>query len=150
MKLSLPAATSLTGWSERTLWRRFSDGTLMRETVDGKSMLEFEALVPHLCVPIGPEEVALLASADAGNAEAQNEVALFFLEHGRPKGAIYWLELAAKQNWADSAHLLSQCYLQGAGVERNANKGMVWLAKAAELGHVIAQRQMQGIYGKGT
>lgn len=147
MKLSLPAAISLTGWSERTFWRRFADGSLRRETVDGKSVLEFAELLPHLCVPLEALDVALLARADAGEAAAQHELALVFLAQGRAKGAVYWLELAAKQDWPDAAHLLSQCFLQGNGLEQNANKGMVWLAKAAELGHVIAARQMRGIYG---
>ena len=145
MKLSLPAAITLTDWSERTFWRKFADGSLARETVNGKSMINFNLIEPHLCLPIEPEDIAVLESADAGDAEAQNEVALIFLSRYRPKGAIYWLEQAAKQNYADAMNLLSQCYMQGSGVPRNENTGVMWLAKAAELGHVISQRQMQGL-----
>jgi TPR repeat protein len=145
MKLSLPAAITLTDWSERTFWRKFADGSLTREMVNGKTMIDFAAIEPRLCLPLEAEDIALIEDADAGDAEAQNEVALIFLSNKQAKGAIYWLEQAAKQNHADAMNLLSQCYMYGNGVERNENTGLMWLAKAATLGHVISQRQMEGI-----
>ncbi len=143
--ITLPAAITLTEWSERTFWRKFADGSLARETVNGKAMISFELIKPHLCLALSPDDLAILASAVAGDAEAQNEMALIFLANGKPKNAIYWLEQAAKQGCADAMNLLSQCYMKGSGVPQDENTGMIWLAKAATLGHLISQCQMQGL-----
>lgn len=146
--ISLPAAITLTEWSERTFWRKFADGSLVRETVNGKAMIHFDLIKPHLCLALEPEDLAALTSAVAGDAEAQNEMALIFLSKDKPKGAIYWLEQAAKQGYADAMNLLSHCYMSGNGVAKDENMGMVWLAKAATHGHLIAQRQMDGLHNK--
>ena len=143
--ITLPAAITLTEWSERTFWRKFADGSLARETVNGKAMISFELINPHLCLALSPDDLAILASAVAGDAEAQNEMALIFLANEKPKNAIYWLEQAAKQGCADAMNLLSQCYMKGSGVPQDENTGMIWLAKAATLGHLISQCQMQGL-----
>ena len=142
MKLSLAAAITLTDWSERTFWRKFADGSISRAMVNGKSMIDFSSIAPHLCVPLAADDSEVLASADAGDADAQNELALIFLAQAQAKGAIYWLEQAARQNHADAMNLLSQCYLQGNGVAQDENMGLMWLAKAATQGHVFAQLQM--------
>ncbi|MBK8317737.1 MAG: sel1 repeat family protein [Betaproteobacteria bacterium] len=143
--ITLPAAITLTEWSERTFWRKFADGSLARETVNGKAMISFELIKPHLCLALSPDDLAILASAVAGDAEAQNEMALIFLANEKPKNAIYWLEQAAKQGCADAMNLLSQCYMKGSGVPQDENTGMIWLAKAATQGHLISQCQMQGL-----
>ncbi|MBK7463894.1 MAG: sel1 repeat family protein [Betaproteobacteria bacterium] len=143
--ISLPAAITLTELSERTFWRKFADGSLARETVNGKAMISFDLIKPHLCLALSPEDLSVLASAVAGDAEAQNEMALIFLANEKPKNAIYWLEQAAKQGCADAMNLLSQCYMKGSGVPQDENTGMIWLAKAATLGHLISQCQMQGL-----
>jgi TPR repeat protein len=143
--ITLPAAITLTEWSERTFWRKFADGSLARETVNGKAMISFELINPHLCLALSPDDLATLASAVAGDAEAQNEMALIFLANKKPKNAIYWLEQAAKQGCADAMNLLSQCYMKGSGVPQDENTGMIWLAKAATQGHLISQCQMQGL-----
>ena len=143
--ITLPAAITLTEWSERTFWRKFADGSLARETVNGKAMISFELINPHLCLALSPDDLATLASAVAGDAEAQNEMALIFLANEKPKNAIYWLEQAAKQGCADAMSLLSQCYMKGSGVPQDENTGMIWLAKAATQGHLISQCQMQGL-----
>jgi hypothetical protein len=77
--ITLPAAITLTEWSERTFWRKFADGSLARETVNGKAMISFELIKPHLCLALSPDDLSILASAVAGDAEAQNEMALIFL-----------------------------------------------------------------------
>ena len=143
--ISLPAAITLTGWSERTFWRRFAEGSLARQTEKRGSMICFALIAPHLCVPLEAGDMSVLASADAGDALAQNDLALIFLANGKPKGALYWLELAARQDCADAMNLLANCYIGGNGVAKNDNQGMMWLAKAATLGHLISQGQMQGM-----
>ena len=39
-------------------------------------------------------------------------------------------------------HNLAKLYLQGCGVEKDENTALMWLAKAAAYGHVIAEQQM--------
>src|ERR1035437_1353811 len=143
--ISLSAAITLTEWIERTFYRKFADGSMSRVTDSGKVMIPLNLIMPHLCLPLESEDVDVIEHADAGDAEAQNEVALIFLSNDKPKSAIYWLELAAKQNFADSMCLLSQCYMEGNGVPKDKNFGIMWLAKAAAFGHIIAQRQMQAL-----
>ena len=136
-RISLPAAITLTEWSERTFFRKFAEGLLSRQTVNGKLMLPFDALKAHLCLVLAPEDIFVLERADAGDAMAQNELALIFLANNKPKGAIYWLELAARQSNAEAMSF----YMQGNGVPKDENMGIMWLAKAAALGHLIAQHQ---------
>ena len=62
---------------------------------------------------------------------------------GVTRGAIYWLELAARQDYADAMHWLARCYLDGNGVAPDEYLGLMWLSKAAAHGHRISQGQLQ-------
>lgn len=42
-------------------------------------------------------------------------------------------------------HNLANLYLKGIGVEKNENTALMWLAKAAAHGHVIAEQQMNAL-----
>ena len=144
--ISLAAAITLTEWSERTFWRRFADGSVKREVEaagNGKSMVHLESIKSYIGMPLAPEDFLLVQQADHGDAAAQNELALIFLSNGKTRGAIYWLELAARQDYADAMHWLARCYIDGNGVAPDDNLGIMWLAKAAALGHVISQGQLQ-------
>jgi len=147
--ISLATAVNLTGRSERTLWRWIAGGTIRRadDTVSGKTWIDFDSLKPYLSMPLEPEDFDLIESADGGgrNAEAQNELALLFLANGKPEGAIYWLELAAKQGFADAMHWLGRCYIEGNGLPKNVDMGIMWLSKAAARGHLISHRQIGGL-----
>ena len=150
--VSLQAAITLTEWSQRTIRRRLAEGALPfinRSAVtrggQNKTLIDFEALKAAVCIPLGDDEMALLEAADSGDAQAQNELAMLFLEHHKPKSAFYWLELAAKQNFADAMHHLGSCYLKGEGVTQDNHQALIWIAKAAALGHPIACRQIDSI-----
>lgn len=147
--VSLQAATTLTEWSMRTIRRRLADGTL-RCAADNeayhKTMICFDSIKHEICVALAPEDIELIESADAGNVTAQNDLALLFLEQNKPKSAVYWLELATKQQAADAMHLLGNCYLTGNGLAKDDNLAMMWIAKAASLGHSIALSQIQSIH----
>lgn len=148
---NLTTVMALTGWSKRTLWRRISNGTVIREEPeDGEKVtkLSFKDLKAHICVPLTEEDFELVKRADEGNAEAQTDLALIFLANNEYKGAIFWLELAAKQNYSAAMHLIGTCHLHGNGIEKNANLGLMWLAKAAAHGHVIAQEQINSLTGQ--
>ena len=147
--VSLQAATTLTGWSARTIRRRIADGSLQcaaTHEASYKTMICFDSIKDNVCMPLDPDAIELIKSADCGDAKAQNDLAALFLEHNQPKSAVYWLELAVKQNLADAIHLLGCCYLEGKGLAKDTNLAIMWIAKAASLGHSIALAQMQSIH----
>lgn len=145
--ISLDTVIVVTDTSKRTLWRRLSEGKMARQENDerGRAMLDFEDILPMLCISIEPEDHELFISADAGDAEAQNELALLFLGSNRPDIALHWLRLAANQEHADAMHNLGGLYIKGIGVLKKDNLGLMWLAKAAAFGHVIAEQQLAAL-----
>ncbi len=146
--ISLQAVTTLTEWSLRTIRRRLADGTLQCVSNHGeknKVMICFDSIKNDICIALEEDDIELIQSADAGDACAQNDLALHFLENNKPQSAIYWLELAAKQNFADAMQVLGNCYLKGNGLAKDDNLAMMWVAKAASLDHPIAMAQMKSI-----
>jgi len=141
--ISLDAAMSLIGRSERTLWRMVADGLIQKEIVNGSAMLLLDSIKPHVCIPLSEEDFATLNSAIEGDAAAQTDVALLFLGHRKPKQAIYWLNLAAQHGFPDAMNLLGSCYIDGNGVDRDEQTGIVWITKAAANGHAISMAQVK-------
>jgi TPR repeat protein len=151
--ISLAAAITLTEWSERTLRRKLAEGSVTRAPESGSNgryLLHLDSVRPYICICLEPDELATLMRADSGEPEAQTDLALIFLSNAKPKGAAYWLELAAKQDYPDAMHWLGRCYIEGNGVPKNENLGMMWLAKAAAHEHVISQEQMQAMRDRFT
>ena len=68
----------------------------------------------------------------------------------KPENAVYWLELAVKRNDANAMYLLGRCYTDGNGIAKNENLGIMWIAKAASNGHVMAKGQMQAMHDRFT
>jgi TPR repeat protein len=152
--ISLATAATLTEWSKRTLWRRISDGTLSR-TGDGddilddkKTKIDLDTIRPHICIPIELGDLELIERADAGDADAQTDLAVLFLSYGKSESAIYWLEMTTKKNCAGGMYWLGRCYIDGNGVTADENLGVMWIAKAASLGHVISKDLMNTILAK--
>ncbi len=146
--LSLQAATTLTEWSVRTIRRRIADGTVKCAADNQdyyKTMICFDSIKHDIGIALDSDDFELIKNADSGDAAAQNDLALLFLEQNKPKSAVYWLELAAKQQVSDAMHLLGCCYLTGNGLTKDDNLAMMWIAKAASLGHPIALAQIQSI-----
>lgn len=145
--LSLTTAAAITDLSERTWWRRIEQGAVQRGgTGPGKQMrLLLSVVLQEVSVPLAADEVALVVQADAGDAQAQNNLGQLFLLADKPKAAVYWLQLAAQQGCPDAMQCLGRCYAGGEGVPMDEHLSLMWLAKAASLGHVIAQAQMAGI-----
>ena len=108
-------------------------------------MLTFEDLVPMLCIPVAPQDHDLIIEAAANDAEAQNDLALLFLEADRPDIGLHWLTLAAGQGHSDAMHNLSKLCIQGSGTPKNDSLGLMWLGRAAALGHVIAGEQVTAL-----
>ncbi|MDI1293907.1 MAG: hypothetical protein PSV18_14345 [Methylobacter sp.] len=146
--ISLQTAATLTEWSLSTLRRRLADGTLRcasHHQDKNKAMICFDSIKNDICMALEADEIELIQRADTGDASAQNDVAVLFLAYDKPQNAVYWLELAAKQNFADAMQLLGNCYLKAKGVAKDDNLAMMWVAKAASLGHPIALAQMKSI-----
>lgn len=108
-------------------------------------MLTFEDLVPMLCLPMTQDDHELVIEAAAGDAEAQTDLALLFLDADKLDIGLSWLTLAADQGHPDAMHHLSKLYIQGTGPQKNDSLGLMWLAKAASLGHVIAGEQVTAL-----
>lgn len=148
LAISLDTAALITDVSKRTLWRRLDDGQISRQENDsrGRAMLTLSDLVPMLCVSVDPEDYELLTDADAGNADAQNDLAQLFLDANRSDIATHWIQLAVDQEHPDAIHNLAMLYIKGIGVGRDRTKGLMWLAKAATLGHPIAKQQIATLH----
>ena len=145
--ISLDSAIIVTDTSKRTLWRRISEGKIARQENDerGRAMLDFKGILPMLCVSIASEDHELFINADAGDSEAQNDLALLFLESDRPDIALHWLRLASTQEHADAMANLGKLYIKGDGIPKNDNLGLMWLARSAAFGHVIAEQQLAAL-----
>ena len=145
--INVEAAVWITQLSKRTLWRRLAEGQITRQENDGegRTMLTFEDLVPMLCIPVAPQDHDLIIEAAAGDAEAQNDLALLFLDADKSDIGLHWLTLAADQGHPDAMHNLSKLYIQGSGTPKNDSLGLMWLGKAAALGHIIAGEQVAAL-----
>ena len=110
-------------------------------------MVAFDAIKPHIFISFQEEDVNLIKNADKGNAEAQTDLALLFLIEKKFKSAIYWLRLSEKQDYASAMYYLGRCYLEGSGVPQDRNLSLMWFAKAAAYGHLIAQGRINAMHG---
>lgn len=147
--VNIATATILTGWSERTLWRRFADGSVIRSDKNpqsGKVMVLLDSISSHFCISLNsPEDLALIQAADNGDAEAQTDIALIFHAQKKFEACVYWLQLAEKKDYPPAMRWLGTCYIKGEGIETNDNMGIMWLAKSAAFGDPISQVQIKGM-----
>lgn len=158
--ITIDTAALLMKVSKRTLWRHLSEGKLSQQPKDaeGRAMILIEEIAGQLAIELMPcstsqpaspddDDYVLLALADEGDSDAQNDFALLCLEQGQLEFALHYFRLAAEQNHADAMHYLSALYAKGEGVEQCADTALVWLTKAASRGHAIARAPLAGITG---
>jgi TPR repeat protein len=145
--ISLDATIAITALSRRTWWRRISQGAVNRVSDDerGRAMLSWVEVMQHICIPIESEDLVYILRADAGQADAQNDIGQLFSIAGKHESALYWLRHAVQQDHPDAMQWLGSCYLRGAGVPRDENLGLMWIAKAASHNHTIAQAQINSL-----
>jgi TPR repeat protein len=74
-----------------------------------------------------------------------NDLALLFLDADKPEIGLHWLNMAADQGNPDAMHNLSKLCIAGTGTPKDESIGLMWLAKAASLGHVIAGQQITAL-----
>lgn len=87
-------------------------------------------------------------AAELGSAEAQNEIATYYLQgtNGFPKDekkALELLESAAKKDYAPAQHNTSLCYYNGWGTSVNIDKSIFWCEKAASNGYEDAIKNLE-------
>jgi TPR repeat protein len=89
---------------------------------------------------------ALLARAEAGDVEAQFQLARRYLTgQGMPKdpaAAAEWLQKAAEQGDARAQVNLAAAYAQGRGVTRDDAAAVNWLMRAAQQKHPRAMYEL--------
>lgn len=146
--ISLDAAVVITESSKSTWRRRIAEGGVTKLVVDDKrTMLALSEVAPLITIRLSAKDLEYLAAADAGSAEAQDDTGQLFLAAGKHAAAIYWLEQSARQNYPNAMQCLGRCYLAGEGVPQDDNLAIMWIAKAAAHGHIIAKAQMQALKG---
>ncbi|WP_157718631.1 tetratricopeptide repeat protein [Halopseudomonas litoralis] len=148
--ISLDTAILITGISKRTLWRRVTEGQLTRLETDerGRAMVAFSEIAPQINIPIEPEDYELLVDADAGDADAQNDLAQLLIDINLLDMGMHWLKQAVDQEHPDAMHNLAKLHFKGIGVPKDENAGLMWLAKASAHGHVIARQQMDALVSR--
>ncbi|WP_426169928.1 tetratricopeptide repeat protein [Pseudoduganella sp. S-14] len=148
-QIKISTAITLTGWSKRTFWRRFADGSVERGAehvkVNEISTVVLDSILPHLSVTLTAEDLQLVLEADAGHPLAQCDLALLFRGLEKHKEALYWLELAIKQGDVSAMHWMGRSYVEGTGVLKDEYIGLMWIAKAAAGGHAVSQAQVSGL-----
>lgn len=148
--VSLDTVMAITGLSKRTVWRRIAEGSLRKvaEEARGRVLLDADEvlwLVPHKLAAV---DAALLCRADAGDAEAQNDIGMACHEEGDVAGALYWWRRAAQAGHADAMQWLGQACAAGEGVPQDTHLALMWISKAAGGGHAIARAQVEALWGR--
>ncbi|MGI8965458.1 MAG: tetratricopeptide repeat protein [Limisphaerales bacterium] len=91
----------------------------------------------------------LKAKAEAGDVEAQSELAKKLFSEGNTPEGFKWQQKSAEQGRAMSQYGMAVCYAKGYGVEPNPAEAVKWFAKAAEQGHPDAQASLAKRYATG-
>lgn len=145
--ISLETAVAITGRSRRTWWRRLAAGEARRVGNDarGRTMLAWNDVLPWVLTAIDADDLQMVLRADAGDADAQNDIGQLLAIADEHEAAHYWLNQAARQHHADAMQWLARSTLAGQGTRADENIALMWLAKSAAHGSTIAQAQMRAL-----
>jgi TPR repeat protein len=146
--VSLSTAMTLSDLSESTFRRKIRSGEIRLLPLPGTGGREGIVIDPdaaYLNAAIAIDHWEVVKDADRGDAAAQTELALVLQQHRKFRAAVYWLQLAAKKNDSHALHWLARCHLEGRGVARNEDKGIMLLARSALLGNVISAHQLAAL-----
>jgi TPR repeat protein len=81
-------------------------------------------------------------AANSQSAEAQFYLGALYRAKGQVKEVFEWLEKSASQGYSPALYLLGQLYFVGEGVEINRDKAFQYFERAAQNGHLFAQRNI--------
>lgn len=101
-----------------------------------------------------------IASAERGDANAQAQVAAFYMELANSIWqmeseeqdyaiALEWAKKSAAQNCAEGYWILALAYEHGRGVPDDAETALEFFTKAAELGHIESMQNIGAMYING-
>ena len=107
--------------------------------------IDLSSIAANVPTEMTDEFLECVRQADAGDADGMNNVGTYFYRSKEYKIAVTWFEAAAKKGHADAMELLSMCYINGNGVEKNHAQGIQWIGKAAALGHSVAKAKLQAL-----
>lgn len=120
-------------------------------------LLALAALLAGGCALFPPRAESfgsLLARAEAGDAEAQNEVGVRYEDgNGVERNdvlAAEWYRKSAEQECALGEYNLSTAYFYGRGVETNLVAAFEWMKKSADHDFPLAWYSLGRFYEKGT
>jgi TPR repeat protein len=88
--------------------------------------------------------------ADSGDPEGCADLAMVLSLRGLHSRAVEWIQRAADKGHSDAMHWLARAYLDGKGIEKDQNLGLMWLAKSASLGHPISAAQTAALLSLST
>lgn len=146
--VSLSTAMTLSDLSESTFRRKIRSGEIRLLPVPGAGGREGIAIdqnAAYLNTDIAVGQWEMVKDADRGDVLAQTELALILQQHRKFRAAVYWLQLAANKNDSHALHWLARCHLEGRGVARNEDKGIMLLARSAVLGNVVSAHQLAAL-----
>ncbi|WP_164137019.1 tetratricopeptide repeat protein [Stenotrophomonas maltophilia] len=96
---------------------------------------------------------SLLAAAEAGSADAENDLGDRYNEGNgvvrNPVTAVEWYHRAAEQGHGSAQSSLGVMYLNGTGVPKDLAQALFWVRKAAEQGNGLAQSDLGMMYLEG-
>ena len=95
---------------------------------------------------------ALLAKAKAGDADAEQRIAISYSHLGNQKESCRWGLIAAQSGNVEAQFILGEMYKSGSTVCRlpkDDAQAAVWLRKAAEQGDMGAQEELAFLYDNG-
>lgn len=93
--------------------------------------------------------IKLISNAKSGDAYAQTELGLFYVEKKNYAKAISWFQKAANHGYAPAEDGLALVYYKGLGVPQNYIKAAYWYKKAAQQGNISAEYTLGLMYANG-
>ncbi|MFT7721860.1 MAG: hypothetical protein QM788_03375 [Roseateles sp.] len=100
---------------------------------------------PLFALELDAGTLGRLPAADAGDAGARNDVAMFFLDRQRPLLALPWLTWAAAQDHPDALHWLARLHIDRQVPDASLARGLMYLAQSAALGHAVSAAQVNAL-----
>ena len=111
--------------------------------------------VATVCAQSKGIDPALLAKAKAGDADAENQIALKYSRLGNEKESCRWMLMAGQNGNVEAQMIIAEDYEHGnkvCGIQEDALQTVVWLRKAATGGNGVAAEELASHYydGKGA
>ncbi len=111
--------------------------------------------------PLASKQKALIAQAEAGNMEAQHNLAVLYWYNGHSQGvpgppdseafqnAFKWATLASNGGYAPAHTLLANLLRDGFGTDKDIAKACLLYEKAALAGQLVAAMRLAHLYTSG-